>query len=176
MFEQPIDYEIHFQLITGFICIGLVTYIVRVCIAQYKYMMTTLEQLETKCNTLEKQINQNEVQCAIEYNTMNTKHNDGVLTVKNIDLFDKIYYKYELSNSTLTSTDNIAAELILKTELPVVYTGSLNISSNTIQFGTVVPEILKPGAEFVIPSSTVNTNAIIVDRIPKFEGNSNAYD
>ena len=32
---------------------------------------------------------------------MNTTHNDGVLTVKNIDLFDKIYYKYELTQRTL---------------------------------------------------------------------------
>jgi hypothetical protein len=104
---------------------------------------------------------------------INTDKNDGVFTVNNIDIFDKTYQKYDLGISTYTQSDDLLIELIMKTELPVVYTGGLSLTGSNIYFSSTVPSVLKPGVEFVLPSSTLNTNSIVVDSIPTFLGNTN---
>jgi hypothetical protein len=104
---------------------------------------------------------------------INTKSNDGVVTINNIDIFDKSYYKYDLGIGVFTQSQNILVELIMKTDLPLVYTGGLGLSGKQLSFSSTVPNVLKPGTEFTIPSSIVNTNSIVVDSVPGFLGNTN---
>ena len=104
---------------------------------------------------------------------INTGKNDGVVTINNIDIYDKVYYKYALDINTFTQSQDVLIELVLKTELPLVYTGGLYMTGSNIQFSSTVPTVLKPGTEFVIPSSILNSNAIVVDSIPTFVGNTN---
>jgi hypothetical protein len=104
---------------------------------------------------------------------LNTTNNDGVVTINNVDVFDKIYYKYELGINTFTQSQDLLIELVMKTQLPVVYMGGLSLSGNSVQFSSTVPEILKPGNEFVIPTSILNSNNLVVDSIPSFLGNTN---
>lgn len=103
---------------------------------------------------------------------LNTEKNDGVVTINNIDIFDKIYYRYSLPTSTYTQSD-IAIELILKTDLPLIYNDQITLNGTTVSFGAGVPSILGPGVEFIIPSSNVNKNPIVVGSIPSFNGNTN---
>ena len=105
---------------------------------------------------------------------INSEKNDGVYTVENVDLFDKIYYSYDLPVANLTQSQNLSIELILRTDVPIVYTGSLDLDNNIIKFNSGdAPSTLKPGVEFVLPFSTLNPNPFIVDSIPQFLGNSN---
>jgi len=104
---------------------------------------------------------------------INTDKNDGVVTVNNVDIFDKTYRKYDIGISTYTQSDDLLVELIMKTQLPVVYTGGLSLTGSNIYFSSTVPSILKPGVEFTLPSSTSNSNSIVVDSIPTFLGNTN---
>jgi hypothetical protein len=106
---------------------------------------------------------------------INTDNNDGVYTVDNVQLFDKVYYKYEISTLNLTQSQNLLIELTLKTDVPIVYVGGLDLNGNIIKFtGGEAPNSLKPGVEFVLPLSTQNTNFLLVDYIPSFLGNANS--
>lgn len=105
---------------------------------------------------------------------INTEKNDGVYTVENIDLFDKVYYKYQLPVSNLTQSQNLTIELNLRTDTPIVYTGFVELTNNQIRFQIgPAPQVLKPGVEFTLPFSNQNPNPFIVDSIPRFLGNSN---
>jgi hypothetical protein len=105
---------------------------------------------------------------------INTEKNDGVYTVDNVQLFDKVYYKYEISTLNLTQSQNLLIELTLKTDVPIVYVGGLDLSGSIIKFtGGEAPNSLKPGIQFVLPLSTQNTNFLVVDSISQFIGNSN---
>ena len=104
---------------------------------------------------------------------VNTTYNDGVVTINNTSLFDRMYYKYTLGVSNMTQSNGVTAELILKNDLPAVYTGSLVLNNYLMTFGTPVPNVIKTGTEFTVQSSTLNTNAIVVDYIPSFLGNVN---
>jgi hypothetical protein len=105
---------------------------------------------------------------------INTEKNDGVYTVDNVQLFDKVYYKYEISTLNLTQSQNLLIELTLKTDVPIVYVGGLDLSGSIIKFtGGESPNSLKPGVQFVLPLSTQNTNFLVVDSISQFIGNSN---
>jgi photosystem II stability/assembly factor-like uncharacterized protein len=103
-------------------------------------------------------------------NLINTELNDGIYTVKNYLLNDKVYRRYELDARFLTQSYDLLLDVTLKTELPTVYIGSLGLTSSKVLFGGKIPKILKPGTEFFLPSATINTNALTVDNIPKFTG------
>lgn len=103
----------------------------------------------------------------------NTDKNDGVYTVNNVNLSDKNYYRYELNKDNFTPNNDLLIELVLKTELPSVYFGDLSLSENRMNFTGTIPIVLKPGTEFAIETSTLNSNALVVDTIPQFLGNSN---
>ena len=103
---------------------------------------------------------------------INTNGNDGVVTINNVDMYDKSYYKYNFDVDSLPYNQDLIIELILKTELPLVYTGGLYLVDNIVQFTSNIPTVLKPGTEFVIPSSLLNSNGIVVDSIPSFIGNN----
>ena len=105
-------------------------------------------------------------------NLVNTNSNNTVVTIKNKDLLDKIYYQYSVNSNNLPSDSDLYIELLLKTNLPIVYRGELIISSNIIEFPSGVPELLKPGYQFIIRGSDVNKNYYNVGNIPTFLGNS----
>lgn len=106
-------------------------------------------------------------------NLINTEKNDGVYTVNNIDVYDKAYSRYQLSIDQFTQSQNLAVELILKTDLPVAYTGGLSIDGNRLNFDRTIPIILKPGTEIVIAQSTQNPNPVKLEPIPNYRGLSN---
>lgn len=106
-------------------------------------------------------------------NIVNSQKNDGIVTIKNKDLFDRVYYKYEFSKNLFTQSSDFTLKLTLKTEAPNVYTGRLRAEGNRLFFGGNIPRVLKPNSVFTIPTSPVNSNFITVDNIPNFLGNSN---
>jgi len=106
-------------------------------------------------------------------NLVNTQKNDGIVTVKNTNLFDRAYYKYEFSKNSFTQSSDFSLLLTLKTEAPNVYTGGLKADGNKLFFTLNIPRVLKPGSVFTIPTSVENQNFITVDTIPNFLGNSN---
>jgi hypothetical protein len=105
---------------------------------------------------------------------LNTSKNNGVYTVNNIDIFDKVYYSYQIQASNLTQSQNLLIELTLKTDVPIVYSGGLELTGNKVEFvNSPAPQSLKPGVEFILPFSIQNPNPLIVDSISNFFGNSN---
>lgn len=104
---------------------------------------------------------------------LNTDKNDGVYTVNNVNLADKIYYRHQLDKDNFTQSNDLLIELVLKTEVPSVYFGDITLETNKINFSGTIPLILKPGIEFSIELSTLNSNALVVDSIPQFTGNTN---
>jgi hypothetical protein len=93
---------------------------------------------------------------------LNTENNDGVYTVDNVELFNKVYYAYDIDSSNLTQSQNLLIEVTLKTDVPIVYLGGLELINNTIKFvGSEAPNSLKPGVEFVLPLSNLNPNPFI---------------
>jgi len=106
-------------------------------------------------------------------NIINTEKNDGIYTIDNIDVYDKAYWRYELNLNQFTQSQNLAIELILKTDLPVAYSGGINVVGNKIIFNDTIPLTLKPGTEFVLAQSTQNTNPVRIEPIPNYRGISN---
>ena len=104
-------------------------------------------------------------------NLVKTKSNDGVVTITNPDITDIIHFEYEtLGNGTYS---NLIIEVITRTELPIIYEGPINVSvDNKVNFPGNIPSILKPGTEFKIVGSTLNTNFMNVSSIPTFLGNT----
>lgn len=99
-------------------------------------------------------------------NLIGTKFNDSVVTIKNKNLNDKQYYEYSLPASSFSQSSSLWIELIMKTDLPLIYQGSMNVLSNKIEFNNI-PSILKPGTKFKILSN-INTDSYIVDSIDYF--------
>ena len=97
----------------------------------------------------------------------------SLLTIKDYTLVDRTYYKYNIDTISYTQSKDLTVNLTLKTDLPTVYSGGLDLvaSSNRIYFSNSVPFILKPGVEFVINDSVLNSNALVVDSISAFTGN-----
>lgn len=104
-------------------------------------------------------------------NLLNTEYNDRVVTIKNNELLDRIYYKSYTDGSTLTQSSELVAELILKTDLPMVYSGSLILDTSKITFTTLAPEVLKPGVQISIVGSLSNQNFITIAPIAPFYNN-----
>ncbi len=107
---------------------------------------------------------------------LNTEKNNGVYTVDKLNIFDKVYYSYNLPTSNFTQSQNLAIELLLKTDIPVIYRGGLQMIGNQIRFtSSPAPTSLKPGVEFVLPLSSLNRNPLRVDTISQFNGNTNLF-
>ena len=106
---------------------------------------------------------------------INTSKNDGVVTVNNTDITHRVYYKNTVPVTSITNS-GIFIELVLNTDLPVVYSGNLSLSGYNIMFPGNIPnstlDVLKPGVEFVIPDSILNSNTLVVNSIPSFVGSS----
>lgn len=104
-------------------------------------------------------------------NLLNTESNNKVVTVKNNQLLDRVYYKYFTDGATLTQSSSLIAELILKSDLPMVYSGSLNIQTDRIFFGSLAPVVLRPGVQISISGSLLNQNFITIAPIAPFFNN-----
>lgn len=90
-------------------------------------------------------------------NIVNSSLNDGTVTIVNPDVTDIIHYEYELSSAPTYS--NIIMEVITRTDLPIIYEGPITITTdNKVAFSGDAPAILKPGTEFKIVGSVLNTN------------------
>lgn len=97
-------------------------------------------------------------------NVINSKDNNDTFTVINSELNDAVCYEYFLPTAPQNKT--LVIEYTGKSELTQVYNGSLSIDSNgKILLDTVVPSILKPGTEFKIIGSNLNTNFLRVSSL-----------
>ena len=107
-------------------------------------------------------------------NIVNTDKNDTVLTVIQDNLTDPIHFEYSTSTTTIPEGSNLIIEVISRTDLPKIYEGALNIVNNNVYFDDYLnlPGVLKPGREFKIVGSSLNTNFLTVADIPSFLGNT----
>ena len=117
-----------------------------------------------------------------------------VVTVKNENIYDIDHYEY--FTSTLPVNHDLWIEVLMRTDLPEVYSGSMTfydsttpliitdpITSITYNYVNVldlnvlpIPTIFKPGVEFKVVSVPPSLNAsqfFNVDSIPTFVGNAN---
>ena len=97
----------------------------------------------------------------------------SVVTVENSNLFNRIYYNYSIDNLTYTQSTDLSVLLTLKSDLPNVYTGGVNITGNIISFSNTISKLLLPGTQFIINSSILNTYPITIAPISLFTGNIN---
>jgi hypothetical protein len=100
-------------------------------------------------------------------NLINTEKNDSVVTVKNKDIVDKIYYEYTLPASSFSQSSDLWMEVSMRTDLPVIYQGGLTVSTDKLHFFGDIPEVLQPGVKFRI-LSTLNDNVYQVRQIDDF--------
>lgn len=104
-------------------------------------------------------------------NIINSSSNDSTVTITNPDITDIIHYEYDLTSAPTGS--NVIMEVITRTDLPIIYEGPITVSSdNRVNFSGNAPAILKPGMEFKIVGSTLNTNYLNVSSIQTFVGNT----
>lgn len=103
-------------------------------------------------------------------NIINSNSNDGLVTIKNKSLNDLEFYNYFIDEDSLSSNEKLIVNVELLTSNPFIYEGGLNISGtmSKITFSSEIPNILKPGSEFIIPESTLNDDRIIVGDIEQF--------
>lgn len=99
---------------------------------------------------------------------VNSQLNDGVVTVDNTGLVDNSYFRYQANESGLTSS--LIIQYISGTDLPKIYNGGLTFDSsdNRLTFSSDIPVFLRPGVEFSVPSSSLNTSFLTVDSISLF--------
>ena len=92
-----------------------------------------------------------------------------VVTLKNSNLLDRKYWKYNINSLSYTQSQDLSVTLTLTGDLPSVYTGGLNISGKNIYFTNPIPQsVFKTGTQFTIADSILNTNEITVDVIQSF--------
>jgi hypothetical protein len=105
-------------------------------------------------------------------NVLNTNNNNNTITVDNVDLTDQVNFEFRLDKDNLPDNSNLIVEVITKTDLPKLYNGNLNITSEGKIYLSDYPVILKPGTEFKIVGSQDNQNFLTVSPIPRFENNT----
>ncbi len=109
-------------------------------------------------------------------NSKNNKNADArfsqkVITISDSNLTDTVHFEYQATN--VPAQSNIIIELITKTDLPLIYTGNLTITNNTISFSPYTyPKILKPGVQFKINGTLNNPLQYTVASIDNFKSNN----
>jgi len=118
-------------------------------------------------------------------NIVNTQKNDNyrntlkyddvnVVSISNSNILDAVHREFSVSTTQLPQNTTFWIEYISRTDIPLVYVGPIEFVSSTSQlkFGFVVPDILKPGVEFKVGNSSLNTVSFFkVAPILSFEGN-----
>ena len=102
-------------------------------------------------------------------NVIDSEKNDGVYTIKENDVTDAVHFEYYVKN--VPADKNIIMELVSKTDVPKIYDGGLIISNGKIIFRnkSLFPKILKPGREFKIIGSGLNSNFLTISSLPDFK-------
>jgi photosystem II stability/assembly factor-like uncharacterized protein len=101
-------------------------------------------------------------------NFINTEKNDGIYNVKNSALVDKVYSRFTYDARFVTHSINVMLDVLIKTELPSIYSGPLSLTGSRVIFGNPVPLMLKPGMSFFIPASQYNSEILKVAPISKY--------
>ncbi len=106
-------------------------------------------------------------------NVINTQMNDGRYTVRDYEVTDAVHFEYQTSG--LPTDKTLIIESISRTDVPKIYDGGIRIAGKKIRFTSPdrFPFILKPGREFKIVGSQLNSNFFTVAAMPSFEGISN---
>jgi len=101
-------------------------------------------------------------------NVVNSSKNDGVYTVKESEIADAVHFEYYTKSVPTDKT--LVIELMSRTDVPKIYDGGISISSGRVNFKSPsrFPKILKPGREFKIVGSSINSNFLTVSYIPRF--------
>jgi hypothetical protein len=157
----------------------------------YNYISPTLQNTLSYWNEDEFY---NNIYPGKKLNIVNTDFNDDykatgdyddvdVVTVKNVNVLDMSHFEYSVIDSQLPINTGLVIEVITRTDVPLVYEGSLQFYDgfttnpqgyvSVIDFASGVPQILKPGVEFKIPESASNQQFYVVSQIPEFLGNVN---
>ena len=102
-------------------------------------------------------------------NIVKSDSNDGTLTICDSDIADINHFEYYTNG--ISTNEDLIIELSTKTDLPKIYEGSINLTSNRLEFNNI-PDILKPGIEFKIVGSTYNQNFLVISDIYTFTGNT----
>lgn len=104
-------------------------------------------------------------------NVVNSISNDNSLTINNVDLTDIRHFEYFVNNSQLPNNSDLIIEVVTRTDVPRIYNDFLTITSdkkigvNPLRY----PQILKPGVEFKIVGSSLNSNFFTVESMLNFE-------
>ena len=108
-------------------------------------------------------------------NVSNTNSNNGTYTILNNKLIDLTHFEYSTGVSNLTTNSKLIIEVVTKSDLPRIYDGELDIKDNRIYFNNFldVPSNLKPGTEFTIKGSQLNTNYYTISNVPVFSKSIN---
>lgn len=103
-------------------------------------------------------------------NLVNTDLNDGIVTIKNLELIDLIHFEWTLNKLEMPVGSDLIIEVLLKTDLPMIYNGSIDVDSNSkISINSYdYPEVLKPGVEFKIVGTSLNDIFLTVRPIPNW--------
>ena len=118
-------------------------------------------------------------------NIVNTSKNDNykntlkyddvnVVSITNSNILDAVHREFTLTTTQLPQDSTLWIEYVSRTDVPLVYVGPLEFVSLTsqIKFGFIVPDILKPGVEFRVGNSNLNTVSFFkIAPIFSFEGN-----
>lgn len=101
-------------------------------------------------------------------NIVNSQTNNGTVTVKNLNLIDPVHFEY-LAYGLQTGED-LLIEYISKTDLPLLYDGTIEISASekTIRTSDILPDIIKPGTEMRIVGSVNNQQNLTVAPLLEF--------
>ena len=84
---------------------------------------------------------------------------------------DSVHFEYFATN--IPTNGDLIIEYKSKTDLPIIYNGEITIGTNSVvTFKYPVPGILKPGQEFKIIGSTLNTNFLTISNLPKYNSNN----
>jgi hypothetical protein len=106
-------------------------------------------------------------------NTIKSSVNNFVATIENSKLLDRKYYKYSINTLSYTQSKDLSVSLTINGNLPNIYTGGINVTGSNIYFSNSIPQtIFRPGTQFVITDSILNTNQITVNTIPSFIANN----
>jgi hypothetical protein len=105
-------------------------------------------------------------------NVVGSEKNDEILVVKNPNLSDAAHFEYILNKSAFPQNSDLIIEVITKTDVPLVYSGEMEIQSGGIikiidNFN--YPQSMKPGKEFKIIGSFNNNNFYTVAGMPEFD-------
>ena len=108
-------------------------------------------------------------------NIVNSELNDGIITISNPNITDMVHFEYLLNILDVPiNSDKIIIELLIRSDLPKVYDGGINIKDNRLYIDNLLgyTKYLKSGQEFKIVGSLLNTNFLTTLSLVDFDSNN----